>query len=231
MLRRFRPRLSFSNVTSLLALFVALGGTSAYAINEWTGANIVNESLTGADVKGRPDTSATAGVDGSLTGADISGQAARSVHGTPFVDGSLTGADVQDNTLRGADVATGSIAGTDIVNSSVSNLDIANDIITSPKILNGSLNASDISEGTFVNFVADIGVVNARQCDDIPVTGVHGEGDHLLLTARYGDADPNLSYTTLYSTAAVAIRVCNPQSSAINDSTTSFNLLVIDAGS
>jgi hypothetical protein len=44
-----RPRLSFANVTSALALFFALGG-SAYAISVG-GNDVVNNSLTGADVR------------------------------------------------------------------------------------------------------------------------------------------------------------------------------------
>jgi len=50
---------------SSVAVFLALGGTSAYAVNEWTGANIKDETLTGADVKGR------SGLNGTLTGADL----------------------------------------------------------------------------------------------------------------------------------------------------------------
>ena len=38
------------NVTGLIAIFIALGGT-AYANNEWTGANIVDGSLTSFDYK------------------------------------------------------------------------------------------------------------------------------------------------------------------------------------
>ena len=50
---RCQPRsLSFirQNVTGLIAIFIALGGT-AYANNEWTGANIVDGSLTSFDYK------------------------------------------------------------------------------------------------------------------------------------------------------------------------------------
>jgi hypothetical protein len=50
MLRRLRSRLAYANVTATLALFVALGGAGAYAANEWTGANIVDSSLTGQDI-------------------------------------------------------------------------------------------------------------------------------------------------------------------------------------
>lgn len=37
------------NVVAYLALFMAMGGT-AYAVDEWTGANIVDGSLKGADI-------------------------------------------------------------------------------------------------------------------------------------------------------------------------------------
>lgn len=56
---RFMPKLSYANVMSTIALFVALGG-GAYAAVTITGANVKNGSLTGADVK-----------NNSLTGADI----------------------------------------------------------------------------------------------------------------------------------------------------------------
>src|SRR5918996_5613795 len=91
-------RPSHATVVAFVALFVALGGTSAYAINEWTGANIVDESHTGADVRGKVHT--TASVNGSLT----SGQPANAANGGPFVNGSLTTWDLTEETLLSADV-------------------------------------------------------------------------------------------------------------------------------
>ena len=44
----------------VLALFLVLTGGTAWAVNEWTGANIVDASLTGDDLK-----------NGSVTGADV----------------------------------------------------------------------------------------------------------------------------------------------------------------
>src|SRR4051812_19093149 len=110
MFSRIRPRLSFANVTSVLALFFAVGGTSAYAVNEWTGANVQDETLTGADVRGTDGTSTTAAVNGSLTGADIAGQQAIPSLGQPFKTGSLTTWDVKDNTLTGDDILESSLA-------------------------------------------------------------------------------------------------------------------------
>ena len=47
---RLRPHLTFANVTSIVALFVALGGTAAAAVMI-TGKNVADGSLTGRDVK------------------------------------------------------------------------------------------------------------------------------------------------------------------------------------
>ena len=50
MLARFRARLTYSNVVSTLALFVALGG-SAYAVGEITSRDIRNRSIKGGDLR------------------------------------------------------------------------------------------------------------------------------------------------------------------------------------
>ena len=52
MLDRIRSKLSFANVIALVALFTALGG-GAYAAATITGADIVNNSVTGFDVRER----------------------------------------------------------------------------------------------------------------------------------------------------------------------------------
>ncbi len=44
---QFRPRAS--HAVAVIAVCAAMGGT-AYAANEWTGNNIVDSSLTGADI-------------------------------------------------------------------------------------------------------------------------------------------------------------------------------------
>jgi len=54
-----RTRWTFANGVSLIALFVALGGSS-YAAIKVTGKNVKNSSLTGMDVK-----------NSSLTTADV----------------------------------------------------------------------------------------------------------------------------------------------------------------
>lgn len=79
---RVRERMTFANVVSSMALFVALGGTS-YAALTVTGKNVKNSSLTGADVK-----------RSSLTGSDVR-------------NNSLTGGDVKN--LTAGDFAPGQL--------------------------------------------------------------------------------------------------------------------------
>src|SRR4051812_31065590 len=104
MFSRIRARLTYANVVATLALFFALGGASAYAINEWTGANIKDETLTGADIKGTNATSSTAGVNGTIKGADVYGQPSNFATGQPFVDGGLSTWDLADGTVQGRDL-------------------------------------------------------------------------------------------------------------------------------
>ena len=113
MLGKLRSHLGH-NAVAYVALFVALGG-SAYAANEWSGANIQDETLTGADVMGKAGTSTVGAVNGSLSSEDIGGQQANAAQRTPFVDGALTTWDVKNGTLRADDVANDS-SGSDNVN-------------------------------------------------------------------------------------------------------------------
>src|SRR3712207_1130606 len=84
MLNRLRDPMSYANVVASLALFVALGGT-AWAAATITGAEVVDESLTGADIKGADGAQDKAAVNGTITGADIAGQGHNPLNGTPFI--------------------------------------------------------------------------------------------------------------------------------------------------
>jgi hypothetical protein len=100
-----RARLTYANLVATFALFLALGGT-AYAVDEWTGANIKDETLTGADIQGKAATSGSPAVPGTLTGADIK-------------DGSVTSYDIAANTIGGGRIIDNSLTGADILESSL----------------------------------------------------------------------------------------------------------------
>jgi hypothetical protein len=84
-----------------LALFVALGG-SAYAAATINSASVVDNSLTGADIRGRAASPGKPFTEGTLTGEDVRGSFG--APGRPAVNGSLTGADIANDSLTGADI-------------------------------------------------------------------------------------------------------------------------------
>ncbi len=51
MLARIRARLNYANVVATLALFVALGTGSSYAVSEISGSQIRNNSIAGKKLK------------------------------------------------------------------------------------------------------------------------------------------------------------------------------------
>ncbi|HEX2414520.1 MAG TPA: hypothetical protein VHJ37_04820 [Thermoleophilaceae bacterium] len=89
-----RSRLSFANLTALLALFVALGGSSYAAVRvgseEITNNSVRSQDLRNNDVRGRDIRKGT-------------------VRGTDIHDGDLKGRDVRDNTIGGKDVKESSL--------------------------------------------------------------------------------------------------------------------------
>jgi hypothetical protein len=88
------------NIVAYLALFVALGGTSAYAANEWNSSNIQNETLLSEDVK-----------NGTLKAED-------------YGIGSVSGARIQDNNVTTLDLADGAVFGNDIRDGSLNDEDV-----------------------------------------------------------------------------------------------------------
>jgi len=109
-----RRSISFANVTSMLALTVALGGTS-YAAVTVTGKDVRNESLTGKDVRNK-----------SLTGKDIK-------------NGTVRGGDIRNEGVTSTDILNGSIGSSDIGLGSVNSGDIADGSLTAGDFRPGEL--------------------------------------------------------------------------------------------
>jgi hypothetical protein len=125
MLARLRPHLTFANVASALALFVALSTGGAYATHLVVdSSDVVDNSLTGADVRGKPGTGTTPAMNGSLTTDDVAGQQANAANGTTFVDGTLTQWDIKNGSLTGGDLAGNTVGGGKITDSSLKGTDI-----------------------------------------------------------------------------------------------------------
>src|SRR4051794_27754683 len=96
------------NVVAYLALFVALGGTSAYAAAAITGADVVDESLTSADLK-----------DGQVKAPEIASAAVGSAEIAPLAvtnarlgAGSVTNGKLGDGSVDARKMATAPAAST-----------------------------------------------------------------------------------------------------------------------
>ena len=201
-----RSKLTYANVTSTLALVVALTAGTAYAANEWTGANIVNESLTGADVKGRDGTADTPPVNGSIGSADISGQPPNVRHGTPFVDGALTTWDIMDGAIRIADIAQGAVTNTRLAADAVTTDKIAPETITGADVQSNSLDGSDITGLTGGDVMPDSlygSHINESSLSMVPSAATAARGGIGRSASRYAACDPesetfvDCGYTTL----------------------------------
>jgi hypothetical protein len=100
-----------SNVVAYIALFVALGGTSAYAANTVFSTDIVD-----GEVK-RPDLQNNAVNNAKLAGASVTKAkvAANAVDSSKVADNSLIGADIDESTLNlpsGGGTSAGLVEGT-----------------------------------------------------------------------------------------------------------------------
>jgi hypothetical protein len=111
MVRWIRARLSYANVASTLALFLALGTGTAYAANEWTGENIVDQSLTAADLQ--------IGTIGTLRVQDNSLQA------IDLAPDSATSSEIASAAVGGSEIAAGAVGTSEIANNTVSSADLA----------------------------------------------------------------------------------------------------------
>ena len=167
--RRARPRLTYANITSTLALFIALGTGTAYAAATIGSAQVINESLTGADVK-----------NGSLTGYDV----ADNRIGTADVVG-LRSADVLDNTLRGVDVLDNSLSGADIADGTIGSDDVAG--LLGDDIVDGSIGGADLSADSVSGAqLADSSVTSSKIADgSIAFDDLTAYAKHQLLPSAY----------------------------------------------
>jgi hypothetical protein len=99
------------NVVAYLALFIALGGTSAYAANTIATGDIIDNQVTSADV--RDDNLGFGGLaaqdlgPGSVRSSEVQDN---SLGNGDFLTGSVDGRVATDNSLTGADIDEGSLA-------------------------------------------------------------------------------------------------------------------------
>ena len=130
--KRIRTRVNSAHVIATIALFAAVGTGGAYAANTIGGADVVDESLTDADIKNGSLGAAIA--DGSIGAFKLAGNAVWGGQGGTLLDNSVSGYDVADDNLTDADVKDGSL-----------NAAIAPSSVDSAKLATAAVQSSDIA--------------------------------------------------------------------------------------
>ena len=233
-MRKLRRHLTYANVMATLAVFIALGG-AAYAANTIGSSDIIDESILSVDLK-----------NGQVRTSDIGDGQIRSpdVRNDTQTDGGLTAADLAPDSVglgelnpaafQADDISpTGLFNRYEIAINAIQGNEIQDETLTGADITDGQLEDQDIAEGAFTDFLATVGVVPAHSCVEGNISGINARLDHMVLTPDYSSSERKLVYTVKYlfatgSTAAVLV-TCNHTDAAIDDGTTRFNLLVIDA--
>lgn len=147
--RKLRTHMSFANVTSLMALFIALSGVAWAASlprNSVGASQIKKDAVAASEIK-KDGVSRSEIKRNGVSADEIATNAvnadelnAGSVGASEVIDNSLTGAAIQNGTVGLADLGPDSVDGSKIVNGSVSGDDVGN----------GSLGAGDVADGTFL---------------------------------------------------------------------------------
>ena len=196
-----RPRLTYANVASTLALVVAVGGGGAAVaaaglakdsvgsqqirdrsilardiqLNSIGTHRITDGSLLGADLRPETVTGKQVG-DGSLTGADLR---SGTLTGTHVADGSLTGADLADGTLTGRLLAPGSVTGSLLADGTLTGDKLAAGSLTGSLLADGAVAGDKLADGAVAGDKLADGAVTGDKVADGALTGDHVANDSL----------------------------------------------------
>jgi hypothetical protein len=164
MFAALRRRLSFANVVSLIALFVALGTGGAYAANTIGSDDIIDESILSQDLKNQEVRAAdihNGGVTGEKlqAGAVTSGKVAddaitspalatNSVGATEVADGSIDSGEIVDDSLLAQDLGASSVGTSELATNAVNGAKVSSNSLTTADIAGADVNGGGISVPT-----------------------------------------------------------------------------------
>jgi hypothetical protein len=157
MLRRLRARMTYANVVSSLALFIALSTGGAYAANTIGSADVIDESLLSQDFK-----------NGEVKNADIGGN---QVTTTKIKAGNVDTTDLADDAILTGKILDGNVFTNDLADGAVSNPKLTDGAVTSAKVLDddqagGGLGAADLANDSVGASEIQTDGVNATEVAD-----------------------------------------------------------------
>jgi hypothetical protein len=134
---RIRRHVSFANVVSMLALFIALGGTSyALATNSVGHKAIKKNAVRASEIK------------------------TRAVGASEIRSNAVAGGDVADGSIGSLDLGDDSVGSGELAADSVGNGEMADNSVGSAEVIDGSLGENDLQPG-----LLDFGPVTVQRTD------------------------------------------------------------------
>jgi hypothetical protein len=132
-----RRHLSFANVISMTALFVALGGASYAAIT------IPKNSVTAKQIK-----------KNAVAGSEIKKNA---VGGSEIKANAVGASEIKDNAVGTSEITTNAVTGDEVADNAVNSGEIAGNAVGTGEIADGSVGTGDITNGSLLSgdFAAD----------------------------------------------------------------------------
>lgn len=146
-MKQIRKRLTYANVMSSLAVFLVLGGATAFAAVQ-LGKNTVGtkqlkkNAVTAAKIK-----------NGSVTNAKIQNNA-------------VTSGKIADNAVGTTEIANDAVNGAKIAESSVGTGKLAGEAVTTGKIANDAVTGAKINEATLSGVVQNVTYVGKASSGD-----------------------------------------------------------------
>jgi hypothetical protein len=204
-LRRLSRR--HSTVAAYAALFLAVSGGTAYAAATITGENILDGSVTAADLAPAAVTEEKLGT-GAVTPSKV-------------YDETLTGADIKDASLAGKELAASTVTGDKVKNESLTGLDIMDNTVTSSdlnvnvKTVSATSAFGDYMQVASANcpvgytLLGGGGAINADETDEIEINESYpsANGWHVMASQEQwnygGYADVAFSITAYAICAAL----------------------------
>ena len=178
-----RPRATYANLMSTLAVVLALSTGTAYAAN--LGKNSVKAKNIASNAVQQRHIS-----DGAVQGSDLANGAV----GTKAIDdGSVASGDLAGSSVSGVKIADGSVGGADLADGSVGAADLADNSVGAPELANGSVGTGELATNAVTDAALAASSVGGSEIKDGAITGVDVAEDSLS-SARMTTGVQNLLF-------------------------------------